>query len=203
MGKGMENTCAKWLQDGMCGVLPSYGEYGVNGSAIIFEDGSSIEHKRKVRSVIIELAGLFQKDIVLLRKQSNDVLSQKTMTPLSIAPGIIVVPFKMRKPVGKDDGTAGYVFESHVDGIEEAKEGSILRLKCGRRLAVMEGAKTATRHMDNAMRLKNNTVHYSAKNDQTAASWLKLREEYEQPATRGDIAIVHRSLMCIMEKLKL
>ena len=125
MGKGMENSCAKWLKDGMCGVLPSYGDYGANGSIILFTDGSEIEHKRKVRSVIKELAGLFQKDIVLLRKQSDALLSQKTMTPLSISPGIIVVPFKMRKPIGKDDGTAGYVFESHVDGIEEAKEGSI------------------------------------------------------------------------------
>jgi len=53
------------------------------------------------------------------------------------------------------------------------------------------------------MRLKNNTVHYDAKNDQTATSWLKINEEYEQPATRGDIAIVHRSLMSIMEKFKL
>jgi len=53
------------------------------------------------------------------------------------------------------------------------------------------------------MCLKNNTVHYSAKSDQTAASWLKMREEFEQPATRGDIAIVYRSLMRIIEKLKL
>jgi len=201
LSKKDNRCCYEWLDRGLCAILPQYSQDGANGTDILFKDGDRINHKRKVRAVIKELAGLYQKDLTLTRDHAAKALGQKSMLPISITPGITLVPFKVRKPIGKDDGAIGYVFESAVVKIEKAERGSLVKLKGGFEVYVFENIKTAKRHMDYADKVSKNAVQYGLKHDQMSVAWNHLREEFEQPATRGDIAILSRSLLSLMEKL--
>ena len=201
MSKKDNRCCHEWLDRGLCAILPRYEQDGANGTDILFEDGGRINHKRKLRSVLKELVGFYQKDLTLIRGHAAKTLGQKTMLPISIAPAITLVPFKVRKPIGKDDGAIGYVFESAVLKLERADQGTQIKLKGDFDIFVFENIKTAKRHMDLADRARKSGVQYGLKNEQLSMAWNHLREEYEQPATRGDIAILSRSLLTLMEKL--
>jgi len=202
VSKKGSKCCNEWLSKGMCAILPRYEPDGTNGSDILFEDGKRLTHKRKVRMVIKELAGLYQKDLTLIRGHAAQELGQKSMLPIYINPAIVLVPFKTRKPIGKDDGALGYVFESAVLSMDEANIGTQIKLKGELLVVVFENIKTAKRHMDNAARVRKNAVQYGLRQEQLSSAWNQLREEYEQPATRGDIAILSRSLMNLIEKLR-
>jgi len=193
--------CREWIDKGLCAVLPRYNADGLNGSDILFEDGSRCSHKRKVRAVLKEIAALYQKDMALIRRHATQALGQKSMLPVSITSGMTLVPFKVRKPIGKDDGAVGYVFESAVISLEQAEQGSIIKLKGGFEIYVFEKIKTARRHMENADRIRRNALHYGLKNEQISLALREFRDEYERHATRGDIALLSRSLMSLIEKL--
>lgn len=201
MSKKGNQCCREWLDSGLCAILPRYEKDGANGTDIFFEDGSRISHKRKVRSVIKELAGLYQKDLTLIREHAAKALVQKSMLPISIAPGITLVPFKVRKPIGQNDGAIGFLFESAVINLEKAERGSVVKLKGGFEVPVFENIKTARRHMENADRVRKNAVQYGLKHEQMSLALNEMRDEYERPATRGDIAILSRRILSLMEKL--
>lgn len=201
MSKNDQKCCSEWLDKGLCAILPLYDTDGANCTEILLEEGSRIKHKRKLKSVLIELAGLYQKDLSLLRKNAAKALGQKSMLPISISPGLTLVPFKIRKPVGKDDGAVGYVIESAVIGIDDTENDVILKLKGGFRVIVFEKFKTAQRHLEDAGRVRKNAMQYSLKHDQMSSALNELVDEYERPATRGDIALLSRRLLSLMEKL--
>lgn len=201
MSRRGRQCCGEWLDGGLCAILPRYEQDGSNGTDILFEDGSRINHKRKVRAVIKELASLYQKDLTLIREHAAKALGQKTMLPISITPGITLVPFKVRKPIGQNDGAIGYVFESAVVKLYKAEKGSLIKLKGGFEVSVFENIKTANRHIENAERARKNALQYGLKHEQMSLVLNELREEYERPVTRGDIAILLRSLLSLMEKL--
>ena len=104
-----DNICKTWLEDGMCGILPVYDEYGGNISLILFDGKSYIYEPRRVSTVIKDLAKLFYKDIDLIRKEARKISGQRTLNALPIYYNVVLIPFKVRKPIGKDDGSLGYI----------------------------------------------------------------------------------------------
>jgi hypothetical protein len=85
--------------------------------------------------------------------------------------------------------------------IEKAEQGSLIKIKGGFEVSVFENIKTANKHIENAERVRKNAVHYGLKHEQMSLVLKELHDEYERPATRGDIAILSRSLLSLMEKL--
>ena len=93
-----------------------------------------------------EVCRFFQKDLRLIRQQAREITGQRSLNPLPINHNMILVPFKIRKPIGKDDGAMGYFFSSSIDDIREDGDGVRVFLRDGQHYRILETLSTARHH---------------------------------------------------------
>lgn len=202
MRKGCRDQCREWLDMGMWGILPVYRQDGGNGSEILFSDREPLRDKRGVRALVKGLAELYQKDMRLLRSQAREITGQRTMNPLPVDPHIILIPFKTRKPIGRDDGAVGYIFLSGIADACREGNGTRIVLKDGRRIPVLESFPTARRHIRQGRQLQSRMVFQGNAMEGRMAALNSLREECDRPATRGDIALLIGRISYLLGQLK-
>ncbi len=89
-------------------IVPCYGSSG-DSTMIIATDGSSTTIHSRIRSVIHRLARSRAIDLAALRAKTRATTERKNLEPLPLAPGLILVPVKVRKPLIAGDTTIGYV----------------------------------------------------------------------------------------------
>ncbi len=199
--KNSKQEIKEWINRGMWGLVPIYGKDGGNCTKIIFENRPPVIIERRIHTILVKFAAIFQKDIRLIREQAREITGQRSMNPLPINADIILVPFKMRKPVGKDDGALGYFFSSAIENILEGANGARVILKDGQDFDVLDTFVTAKHHMGYAHQI----YYHLHKHDMSGASSYNICREcagiYDQPATKGDIANLSRNIGKLVYKL--
>lgn len=89
-------------------ILPCYTTAG-DSTLIIADDGSTTTLNTKVRTVIQRLAKSRAVDLTALKNRTKAATGRKNLEPLPIAPGLVLVPVKVRKPRINGDTTTGYI----------------------------------------------------------------------------------------------
>lgn len=89
-------------------IVPCYNAAGDN-TTVIACDGSSTTLACRVRAVIGRLAKSRAVDLAALRARIRADTERKNLEPLPLAPGLVLVPVKVRKPRVTGDSTTGYV----------------------------------------------------------------------------------------------
>ncbi len=192
--------CSHWIKQGLWGILPVYGENGENGSLVLLKDTPPLQDKRKVKSVLSEVAALYQKDFSLIRQSTIELTGQKNMNPVPITPQLILMPFKMRRPIGKDDGTVGYLSECVVDSFQGSEKGTSLTLKDGTSLVVLDSLATVQRRIRTSGELSRRLMHSSFDQVQPSCMVTELIETYNLPATKGDLFIIFQRLVDLLRQ---
>lgn len=202
--KTAKKDCIKQkLESGMCGFIPLYGKDGTNGTLILMRDKSPQWEKYRLRTLVAQLARLYQKDIFLVRLKARELSGQRTMNPLPISAKIILVPFKVRKPVGKDDGSVGYIFISAIREAATRDKGTVIILNDDQEIPVMDSLSTANRRIRTARHISASRVLYPLYEEKRESVWREMQESYTQPATRGDIAMLSKNILNLMDRLGL
>ena len=182
-----EDVCKGWLEKGMCGVLPVYDEHGANISLILFEGESSVYEPHRVKTVVNRLAKLFYMDINLIKGKAHEITGQRTGNALPISRDLVLIPFKTRKPIGRDDGSLGYIFKSSIDKIDETDAGVYLYLKDGQAIPILERPTTARRRIAMADHIVDKMLDTRI-GGLTSDSMLRDTVHiYNEPVTKGDI----------------
>ena len=194
MKKDLKAKYMQWLDMGMEGLIPIYDKDGRNGTLIILENQSPIEDQRRLDTILAGLANLFQKSLDLIKKQARDITGQRTMNPLSFSPIGILVPFRMRKPIGRNDGAVGYFFYHAIEQIEE-KEGQVLvMLKDGQSFSVMDSIAAARHRIRCACQIRDHLSFREMEFEGVYGRGMDWGYFYNQPATRADIAMILRDI---------
>ncbi|HWR09566.1 hypothetical protein [Sporomusa sp.] len=89
-------------------ILPCYQATG-DSTTIIAADGSTTCLTSRVRTVIHRLAKTRAVDLSALRTKTRAATERKNLEPLPLAPGLVLVPVKVRRPRVAGDTTTGYV----------------------------------------------------------------------------------------------
>ncbi|SMC39659.1 hypothetical protein [Sporomusa malonica] len=89
-------------------ILPCYSAVG-DSTTIISADGSTTTLTSRVRAVIHRLARSRAIDLTALRANTRAATERKNLEPLPLAPGLVLVPVKVRQPRVAGDTTTGYV----------------------------------------------------------------------------------------------
>lgn len=147
MDKGTALDENLWVTKELYGVLPSYDEAGGNGSRLLFKGGDTRQDKRRVKTIISNLARLYQKDIRAVNKKASEISGQRTMNVLPLSPDTILVPIKVRRPIGKDDGATGYIVFKAVDKVCDLDCGCRVLLKDGQCIDILERLSTIEKRM--------------------------------------------------------
>ena len=89
-------------------IVPCYTATG--DSTILYSaDGITTVLNSRVRTVIQRLARSRAVDLTALRAKTRAVTERTNLEPLPLAPNLILVPFKVRRPRVAGDATTGYI----------------------------------------------------------------------------------------------
>ncbi len=99
-------------------VLPAYAQiaaivpcYSTTGdtTTVFSTDGSATTIPSRVRAVIQRIAKSRAVDLGALRAKTRAITERTNLEPLPLAPGLVLVPVKVRRPRLAGDPTTGYI----------------------------------------------------------------------------------------------
>jgi hypothetical protein len=97
---------------------PCYTEDGGNSTRIYTASGEIINDKRRVRTVLKQLAFHYNADAACLRKKYGKIVNCRLIVPLPLSLHLVLVPLKLRLPRFEQDGATGYINALAVRKIE-------------------------------------------------------------------------------------
>ncbi|SDD78091.1 hypothetical protein SPACI_042070 [Sporomusa acidovorans DSM 3132] len=89
-------------------IVPYYDDAG-DTTALVSADGSTTTVQSRIRTVIQRLAKSRAIDLAVLRTQTREITKRTNLEPLPLAPGLVLVPVKVRQPRVAGDATTGYI----------------------------------------------------------------------------------------------
>lgn len=104
-------------------LIPFYDHYGQNSTCILFQDGSKEYATCSIKNYITTMYYKLHLDPRAVRFWTSQIIGAKINTPLVIDDQLILLPVKLRKGIGKQDGCFGYI-NNRV--ISEARDNEIL-----------------------------------------------------------------------------
>ncbi|WP_058486930.1 hypothetical protein [Defluviitalea phaphyphila] len=120
------------IKKGIQGILPVYGDKGENAVIIYTDNGEKIFIDKSIRSFLSYLFHLRRIDLYALRQWTRETLHRRNGLPLVFSRDIVLVPIKVRKPIGRADGSEGYISLLHIEEITQKSDKTIISLQCGR-----------------------------------------------------------------------
>lgn len=111
------------VKDKIAALVPFYNEEGQNCTLIILNDGTKLIRKTSVTAALKKVLKLFGHDLRALQEYYGQYFDSK-LIPLALSRLTIFLPLRLRKPLGKYDGTTGYINHYQIDrlGIETGKD---------------------------------------------------------------------------------
>jgi hypothetical protein len=163
--------------DQIAAIIPSYTPHG-DQAVIISTTGKSTPTGTTIHTVIKRLARSSTTDLIALRAYTAQITQRAILQPLPLAPGLVLVPVKVRQPKISGDTCTGYVNLLAITAVTNNQQPpyrSTLILTGGTELPVVWSTVTIHRHLQHARLVMN-----QAANRQT------LRENPENyPAIAG------------------
>jgi len=133
-------------------IVPSYSPFG-DQSAIISTDGLTSAVDNNVRTLIKRLARSSSTDLPALKARTAKLTNRAILQPLLLAPGLVLVPLKVRKPRVAGDTSTGYVNMHAVTGVKSTANKpyrSTLQLTGGAELPVLWSPATVNKQLQHA-----------------------------------------------------
>ncbi|MDW7730116.1 MAG: hypothetical protein SCJ94_08965 [Bacillota bacterium] len=97
---------------------PYYSKDGGNATRIYTASGEIIIDKRRIRTVLKQLARHYNADVAYLRQKYGKIVNCNLIVPLPLSLHLVLVPLKMRLPKFEQDGATGYINACAVTRIE-------------------------------------------------------------------------------------
>ena len=97
---------------------PCYAEDGGNTTRIYLASGEVIIDKRRIRTVLKQIAYHYNADVAYLRQKYGKIVNCSLTVPLPLSLHLVLVPIKMRLPKFEQDGAIGYINACAVQKIE-------------------------------------------------------------------------------------
>lgn len=129
------------IQKGIQGMIPVYGDNGENGIYIYTHGGEEIYIDKSIRSFISYLFHQRRIDLYALRQWTSSILHRRNGLPLVLSRELVWVPIKIRKPIGRADGSEGYISLLHIKDLAEKDHKTSIQLKCGKEISSLHSKK--------------------------------------------------------------
>lgn len=183
-------------------IIPDYEINVGNITRIIDKDGKEQVVYKTVKTLLRKLAGIYAVDLSALRVKYAALLNQQNIIPLGFNENLILIPFKMRKPITKNDGSLGYINLSSIEKLQKKdNDNTDIILLNGNHLKSIVSYATAYKHLKNAQLVKQYYLNLHSGNGYIQAA-EELYSQYQQPATKNDIAILTDQIVELKHYLK-
>ncbi|HLR34100.1 MAG TPA: hypothetical protein VK071_02090 [Tissierellales bacterium] len=182
----------KYVSEGLIAFIPVYVDMKGNCTLLYtFHDKAYVD--KNLRSVLNLLAKYFFLDLKESRKYLGGLLNIKNLVPIPFNKENIFIPVKIRKPYFKNDGATGYININSIDKLERQESKTLIYLKGNHKILCLNSLETANKHVKNGhivKKLIESNRGYSC----TIRENISFYNEYDKPATKGDIALLRKEI---------
>ncbi|RKD21907.1 ComK protein [Caminicella sporogenes DSM 14501] len=185
---------------GVSCLLPIYKDEFGNITEIIDKSGETYTAYKTLKTVLKLICKYYGVDIKSVRQKYSKIINRKNIIPLPLSQDLILIPFKMRKPIFLKDGSYGYINIFSIENIYSKKGNTIIKLYNEKEITCISKLKTAREHYNNGKAILNDISFKSQYNPVLDINYLY--EELNSPATKGDIAVLKKEIKEIKETLK-
>ncbi len=98
---------------------PIYGENGGNLCQVYTSSGEVFVLEKKVETFVRRIVESYNYSLKVMRENNKRILHCNHFVPLAVAPRLVLVPVKMRRPLGNNDGATGYINNSSLLKVTE------------------------------------------------------------------------------------
>lgn len=96
------------LNDSIAAIIPCYTAVG-DTTSIITTQGNRETTNLRIRTIITRLARSRAMDLAALKQKATVITGHTLLQPLSLAPGLVLCPIKLRSPRVSGDTSTGYI----------------------------------------------------------------------------------------------
>lgn len=135
--------------DQISALLPCYTPLG-DSTLIYTASGEKYSVAVKIKTVIRQLANRQAIDLCQLKARTAQLTKCTIWQTLVLAPDLVLVPLKIRKPKISGDATGGYFNFHQMKKIDSAANGTYVELKNGEKITVLWKRGTVDAHLQRA-----------------------------------------------------
>lgn len=139
----------RW-KDNLAALIPCYDPGGGNATLIYTISGELERDRRTVRWILRRLARACCVDLDAARLRFGEYLACNQGVPLPFTDALVLVPLKVRRPVGRNDGSWGYFNPAAVEDVvvgSDGSAGSVLLLHGGHLVGCLYTLKTVKKRL--------------------------------------------------------
>ncbi|MCR2044723.1 hypothetical protein [Anaerosalibacter massiliensis] len=188
----------KYVEEELMAFIPVYLNMKGNCTAIYTYKSGEIYIDKSLRSFLNCLGKYFLIDLKESRKHYGNLLNVNNLVPIPFNRENIFIPIKTRKPISRNDGALGYININYIDKIEEGLNGVNIFLKPNYKIKSLNTLKTVEKHINNGEIVRK----FYDEREKGIYETIAFYDEYNKPATKGDIAILREELLKIKETLE-
>lgn len=147
--------------DHIAAIIPSYTATG-DITTIITINGNQQVHNTRVRTVLKSLARSRATDLTALKHTAACATEHVILQPLTLAPGLVLCPFKVRIPLVAGDTSIGYINFHTIISVtvnHNKPYQSTIKLIGGTDLPVLWTPVTVKKHLQSARLAMSYTAH--------------------------------------------
>lgn len=130
-------------------IVPVYTKNG-DESMVLTCNGQTLSLSLKAATIVRRLANRHTIDLCSLKNKTAKITRSTIWQPLVLAPDLVLVPVKIRKPKISGDTTGGYINFTAIQKIESAEIGSVLSLAGNHHVQTLWKRTTLYEHLQKA-----------------------------------------------------
>jgi len=188
------------INNGIVAMIPVYKANVGNSTKILTKKSDDVFIHKSIKTIIKILAKYFIFDLELSRKHYGMIIGSTNIVPIPYSYDNIFVPIKTRRTIAKNDGSFSYLNLNYIERIEESNSKIYVVISGGIKVESLQSYKSTEKHIRDGNIVKK---IYVEKNKPMVMEESKdFYNQYNQPATKGDIAALRNELLDIKNKLK-
>lgn len=179
-------------------IIPLYVDMRGNSTKIITKEEKEAYIYKSIKTVIALLAKYFMIDLASSRQYYGKIIGCTNIVPLAFNKDNVFAPLKVRKAIGKNDGSFGYFNIRFINELYKKNGKVFVSLTDDISVEVIQGIDSAKKNLRNANIVRQS---YCERTGITVMENHEIFGEYSRPATKGDILALRSEIMDIKFKL--
>jgi hypothetical protein len=179
--------------------IPCY--HGGNAVEAVKKDGESIIVDRSIKSLMRSILKENSIDIHSLRKNYANIINRSNLIPIPLGLNSVLIPVKVRKTIGVNDGSYGYIDLSSIKDLSNG-EGTAIHLSCGIDINSLETARTIEKRMRMARLVGDRYASHALRMENLKEGAGDVYSEYQGAVTRADFILLIYEVMKLKNEIQ-
>lgn len=176
-------------------IIPKYVDSKGNCTLVHRKDFDPFVLDKTIKTVIRLVGKYYMIDLDAMKKKYSPLLSSRNLIPIPLSRNDILIPFKTRIPMYKNDGAFSYINMKYIKDIKKDNNTTVVILKNEVEINCLCSMDTVNKHLRNGKVMSRCYEERAMGVQESQAHYNSLI-----PATKADIEMLNRKLEEIVRR---